>query len=588
MLYLKYQMKLILSLILFLLMSSTRAQNLISGLVKDLKTKEPLPWCAIGIKHSAKGGISNVNGEFSLPSVFSTDTIIVVLTGYKQKTITVSDFVKTSVIYLEQKENRLAEIVVYSSDEFLYDAFEKCRNTLLLSQETKSKAYFVLESELGGQPSELLECYYNAHYNNSSLHALDFKNGRVGLAPYDGRYFINMNTSRAISTIDLCRTKDRFPDIPFQYNKRKLKKAFFLKLVSVYDSLNPVYQIEFTPRLSDGKAFSGQAWIEKNSGRLKKITLSIKETQHHPFLPVFKDFGQIENVSMEIQKIFTEEDGITRPSHLHFNYRIAYRHLHNATAINANRDTTFVSESRGLMRFYDDNNLFYIPHFVYEQELSDYRKITSLTYNEGFWDNSQGLVYSDRMKQAVTYFRKNGLLINYKTNKASSLYHDKIFENNYIVWSGKLRLSMKKDGIKNDTLHAVNAPLATAYQLKAQLYFDLNPCGDSLQHFSCTVFDVYNTWYNIKEEPVTNCFLNIYFDLFEIERRKMEKRMSAKKNNADELDLIYREAAASAETLGNTYLKEVERGKKLVALRKWNEVVKQELGIDNMDMFQIR
>ena len=98
---------------------------------------------------------------------------------------------------------------------------------------------------------------------------------------------------------------------------------------------------------------------------------------------------------------------------------------------------------------------------------------------------------------------------------------------------------------------------------------------------------MYDSFYNIPEEPVTNCFMNIYFDLVEIERRKMEKVISQNNFSLSQFDSLYQNTIKILEKQSEDYFGEVSRGKNLNALEKWNFTVKQNLGIDNFEMFGV-
>jgi len=163
-----------------------------------------------------------------------------------------------------------------------------------------------------------------------------------------------------------------------------------------------------------------------------------------------------------------------------------------------------------------------------------------------------------------------------------------MFETNNFTWSNNKRMLLKKDGIKNDTTSYSNLTLSQRYQLKAQIFFDINQIGDSLQHYSATIFDCFNSYYNIHEEPFTNCFMNIYFDLFEIERRSMEKIMAQRKYSVTQLDSVYKQSVKNLDRQTADYLRLVERGKNFKELEKWNALVKRQLDIDNFELFQVK
>lgn len=579
-------------LIFLFLYSDLFAQVNLQGLVLDSKTREPLPYCAIALKHKVTGCLSNEEGVFQIVARIESDTFLLIYAGYKPKQIPVSEFVKNTTVLLERKENILTEVVVFSNNDFLYTLFDDCRKKLRDSKEIQSKVYFVLESSINGQATELLESYYNGSFSNFSLKNLHFKNGRAGLAAYNERLFINANTSKAFTFLNLLDQNEHLPATPLQYDKRRLKKSYTLTLKSVYDSEKPVYCIEFVPNVNDGKSFSGEAWIDKTTSELKKITLTISNTRQHPFLPLFKETGSIKDASMQITRTYQNIAGENKLDHIDFNYQLNYQHIHTNALKDANKDSSFTLNSKGLMYFYDYEKTFINPYFEYDDDMSDYRKITSLTYNESFWNSNTGLVYSDKMKKGISYFKTNGFLINYTNAGAGNFTEGKFFENNYVKWSDKKRLSLKKDNIKNDTSLAKTSNgidfVANQYHLKAQLFLDLNPMGDSIQHFSASIFDTFDTFYNLPQEAFTNCFINIYFDLFEIERRKMEKNLSHKNLSASQIDSIHKRSVLNLETQTTQYLKEVERGKNKKFLEKWNSYVIENVGINNIQLFELQ
>jgi hypothetical protein len=546
----------------------------ISGTIIDAKTKQVIPYCAVGIKNTVKGCLSNEDGVFKLTTVFPSDTLVISTISYKRKLITVSDFLKTEKIVLEFKENVLQEVVIYDKDNYLYEMIEKCRSNLILSKEITSKVYFNLSTEIENQPVELLECYYNATHRQSGIQTLGFKNGRVGVAPYKNRYFVSRNTSKAITFIDLLDNTHQFPLIPFQLGIKKLRKYFKLKVLNIYSENSLVYQIGFTSTNTKNEVFSGEAWIEQTTGQLIKLKLDAVNTNKHPFIALFPD-GKIEHVSMQITKTFAPYNSTYVTNHIDFDYQFNYRV----------KDSVRVIKSKGVMFFYDYSNPFILPFFDYNAEMDDYRKITSLSYNEQFWISANGLLYSDKMKKELVYFNKNGQLINYANdgNRKTGIKNHSLFENNNLAWSKTKRIHLKTNGIKHDTLKTNNAYRYQLYKLKAQLFLDINDMADSTGHISVTILDIYQTFYNLPEEPYTNCFMNIYFDLIEIERRKMELEISKSNRRKKIVEEIYVQTLKKIEKIESAFFKSVDLGKNTRELKKYNELIVTELGINNFE-----
>lgn len=583
---------------LFLFVSlTTLSQIKYQGVVLNRQTNEPIPFCAIAFKGSSTGCLSNEEGIFQFVAFPNPDTLIFNCIGYQLKKVAFSEFQKNNRISLSVSTFNLDEVVIYDKDDFLYEIIARCKKNLIHSNENQSKVYFSLQSSIANQPVEFMECYYNSKFNASTIRSLDFKNGRVGLAPYYDRFFVNSDISKAFTFINLIGGNKNFPTNPFELNSKQLRKHFQLKLLTVSEGENEMWHIAFQAKNKNDSYFNGELWIEKETALLKQIILKIERTKKHPFLPLFEGAGKINEVSMQINKTYSGLNGRYLLDHIDFNYQLNYQHHHSGSLESLNPDSSFILSAKGVMYFYDLNQTFILPYFKYDEDLSDYRKITSLTYNQDFWSTNNGLEFSQSAKQALIYFKENGILLNFKNgqnNSTTKLLNKsgKFFEDNYLLWSAESRIFIKKNKIKNDTIQvnslSQNKVISDLYQIKAQLFLDINPEKDSIQHYSASIFDIYQTYYNLPEEPVTNCFINIYFDLVEIERRKMETDFRSKKCSVSDYDALYKQHTNNLDNQSRIYFKEVERGKNKKALEKWNEYVYRNTGIDNLSVFQLK
>lgn len=508
------------------------------------------------------------------------DTLVFSAIGYKKAFVPVAQILKQGTVFLKVNEMLLQEVTVYSNNNFAYELLGKSRKALMNSISRSAKAYYFLETEISGQPVELLECYYTAKLNNNRIQELGFKNGRVGVAPFIDRYFVSLDISKAFTMLNLIYPDERMPSNPYQFNTKQLKKNYLLHLEASYDSLQPVYIIEFIAKNTEGHFFNGKVHVLKHTFLPLKIELRVQNTLHHPFRPLFPN-SKISSASMLINKNFEFKNDSCYVHHVDFNYKLNYMVQNQTRTVN----------SKGLMYFYDYHSPFYLPLYDYNTEADDYRKITGLSYNEGFWDLNSVLENSKSMKLKRSYFEQEGLLINYKNdgNQKQGLQKGGFFENNDLKWSDTLRLSIKGNGIANDT--SEKAPVsgetfrADRYALKAGIFLDVNPVGEGLQHFSASVFNVNESYYHLKEDANTNCFINIYFDLVEIERRKMEDDIGKNPNSWTHIKGCYTKAVLEIETMGLKYLKEVERGHNKKKLEEWNRKVVDVLGIDNVKTF---
>jgi hypothetical protein len=122
-----------------------------------------------------------------------------------------------------------------------------------------------------------------------------------------------------------------------------------------------------------------------------------------------------------------------------------------------------------------------------------------------------------------------------------------------------------------------------------QIYLDVNEVGDSLQHFSATVFDAMQTYLPGAVGPEEKCMINMCFDVYEIERRKMEAQLRRKRRpNKFEIDWAYREAVNRAEQQAKTLRYELAGSGKEEAMKKWNKYCREQLGFDNMLIFKVQ
>jgi hypothetical protein len=99
------------------------------------------------------------------------------------------------------------------------------------------------------------------------------------------------------------------------------------------------------------------------------------------------------------------------------------------------------------------------------------------------------------------------------------------------------------------------------------------------------VIDPYETFYHLPVDPSVNCFINMYFDLCEIVRRKFAAQCKLAHFDQTEISQQYLKSEAEMKVLLKNFSDEVERGTRKKAMLKWNEVIIKELGIDNLALF---
>ncbi len=588
-------MRLLLSSVLFLCLGYSFSQTRITGVVRDSQTGEPLPFSSIAVKSSAQGTIANMDGVFSLLSDLKNDTLIFSYLGFEKRAIPAKELAGIKVVLLIRKEILLQEVVVHSSDDYLYEILNRCRKNLLKNcGETVSKVYYGIETKTKDRPVELLECYYNGYLNGISVNSLRLKNGRIGVAEMDKRYFLTLNSSKGISRMPLISVREDYPSLPLQMTKREAKKRF---LLSPGQGDNETVHIIFKPKKDSLSEFSGDLWIDKQSDALVKADVHIANARKHPFLPVFPA-DSICSIDMNISHAFAKEGSSSRIDHISFSYRITYKSVRDTPMVAVPSIIQRELITSGIIYFYDYGDPFILPCFEYDNDFDDYSKISIIPYNDFFWDNNNAMVLTSAQKENLGFFANEGCLVNYRENNFGKNFlrirhtdstFSSLYESNYYFWSPDKRIMLNRKLNQNliyPRKKINNSILSNLYSLKVQFLLDVTRKDGTFDFRSYTVFDAAKTFYHLDEEPETRAFLNIFFDICEIERRRMESQLNSSAKTIQIIDSIYNEAVKRKDGITKQYLKEVQLGKAGNLLSKWNEYIIENLGIDNLELFE--
>jgi len=574
-------------------------QEVVRGLVRDSKTKEPLPYCNIAVKNDRRGTITNGDGVFSIPVSLRRDTLLFSYVGYEMLVIPAARLSREKEIFLERKGIQLQEVTVHANDDFMFKILDRCRKTLYEDGvDHVSKVYYGVETRTDQQPVELLECYYNAYFQGPFISRMGFRNGRIGLAELDNRYFLTLNTSKAISELPLTNKNEHSPQLPLQMTLRELKKKYLLEMEYSDDKM---YKIKFRPRKEPGWYFAGEIYIEKNTDRLIRIDLTVENAAIHPFLPLSpKD--TLSHVDLKITRTFRTEGGAYLNDYISFNYDVRYKSVRDSVSPRVPFIFTRNIHTKGIMYFYDYDDPFILPYFEYDPGFDDYRKMSIIPYNEVFWNNNNKLLLTEKQKSDLGFFAQEGEVINYRginygkdfltivnTHLSNDTTITPFYEFYYTFWSPDQRIILNRKLRQNEvyTRERANQSIqSNLYRLKVQLLLDVTQIEDSMYFKSYTVFDANRTFYHLPGQPYTNAFLNIYFDLCETVRREMQGELESRAWSMGQVDSIYKCANGKMDSITQTYLKEVQLGKNAKELSTWNSYILTKLNIDNLGIFQ--
>lgn len=555
------------------------AQTVITARVLDAATKEPLSYCSVGIVGSRVGTITNEEGAFAIHADVMRDTLTFSFVGYFKRSLPASVLLPGKDVLLDPSTTELRELEVRPESDALYELVVRCAKNTRRSTGDAAKLYFEMNTHMDGQPVEVLECFYNASIDGPHIEELDLKHGRVGIAPLNNRYFVSLDMTKAMSLFDVRNDKVKFPMNPLLWTTvRSLRKRYRIEQPDVSDDGARVEHLLLQPRDTMGAYFTMELWMDATSAEPSSIALTCSHCRTHPFVPL-KPEDRIEHLDMQVRLTFKKEAERNVLHHLELAYDMRYR----------DRAGTRGVKTDAVMHLFDHGDSFILPLFEYDREQNDYRKITFQPYDSTFWATSPTLVRTAQHERDRDFFAEHGLLTG---STRIVLQRGTFFESNYAWWSPKKRISLKSmpgsvppTSAPRDIRSRGAAIPISQIDLEAQIYLDIDTTGGSARHFSATVFDGFRSFYRLPEQPYTDVFINLYFDLCEMERRSLEEQLTSTGTDVARMRTLHAQAVENMQRTRALYLKETQLGEDAKALQRWNAKVKEALGIDNMAMF---
>ena len=126
------------------------------------------------------------------------------------------------------------------------------------------------------------------------------------------------------------------------------------------------------------------------------------------------------------------------------------------------------------------------------------------------------------------------------------------------------------------------------YFLQAYLYMDVNTFEDSTHYLVKAVYDPFTSYFHYPDSRLGEAFINMFFDLYEIEKRELERNLHALENqNLKQIHALYEASLERAQRSSRRYIKEVERGKDKLSFERWNTLIREALHIDNIEFYQL-
>ena len=116
---------------------------------------------------------------------------------------------------------------------------------------------------------------------------------------------------------------------------------------------------------------------------------------------------------------------------------------------------------------------------------------------------------------------------------------------------------------------------------------DVNEFDGKMNVLTKAIYDPFQSYYYYQPSKKGSAFINMYFDLVEMNRRTLQKDVSDPNMTKDQIMEAYNRHLKESEVLYSSFFKDVDRLENEPASEEWNALIKNELGIDNLTLFQI-
>jgi len=114
----KLKFSVLLAFFLYFTVFQSNGQFVIKGRVTDAKNGDPIPFASVGLVGVSQGATTNFQGEFTLNSKYSADSLFASFVGYKKRVKKITRGAKLQEIefQLEPTGREMAEVIVYSGE----------------------------------------------------------------------------------------------------------------------------------------------------------------------------------------------------------------------------------------------------------------------------------------------------------------------------------------------------------------------------------------------------------------------------------------------------------------------------------------
>lgn len=532
----------------------------------DAGNRMPLPYATVQILGTTRGTITNSEGWFGLPLQGPKDSLRISFVGYRTLVIPLNPALDGQDIRMERAVHELGEAVVRYNED-LYKRVVAASNWLRRAPEVKAKLFFGLETHSDGQPVEVLNAYYSATFKSAVLRGISFKQGGIGIAPKDGRHFINYNTAGAFALMDIHAPGKRFPLSPFPFTKaHELREFYAVELMSKGSGTDAVDHVRATPRENATGAFTMDLWLTPGKAEVRALELQCVECPRQPFIPLF-DHGRIDAVDMRYRQTWSSE-GRPYPEVTELEYHVTY----------TGPGFTERFRTHAIMHAFDRGSHFLPTLFPWKQGLEEYPMIAWMPPDSAFWQRMTPPIPTERQRRDRAFVMRHDVAHN--TWFDSLRLHYDHLRPHYVAWDPQRTLDTTYlFGVPKVRLSDPKRP--PAINLLSHIYLELDTAGGQLQHSSIAVLEGGSSWFMLRPYGrVDDATITLFLDLCEMERRAMEEKLAEPRMTLEKARRIHALHTQRMKDAQRKFLTTVTIYPNLML--DWNRQVREALGVDRM------
>lgn len=376
-------MRKLLSLLLITTCVFVNAQNVaVRGFVIGGDNKQPLSLCAVQVKNSQLGALTDDNGFFELPLPVAnlSDSVKVSFIGYLAKTISIAGYKQgdTLRITLETAYETKAEAVIIAENAkgVLLKAINNLRKNLFRDSIIQTGFYRQFHKE-NGKYVRLMEADISVALNcrdpyTYSFHELVQVNKQRRAENYETN-----GDNHGDHLVDLLKEN------PFSYNKSTFLNAknldFFAPKFEHEDSAGYIIKTQYKES-SSAKLERARIWVEKGTYAITRVEV---EKFPNPYYVksryAFDSRWQLVNEKDVVQLTKYKDKYVVSSMERVYNHHVLNRQTGNVDYV--------VEESFDLYFYqYDDAN---VTAKIKGGKYSDFTSLytSNYAYNDNFWDN---------------------------------------------------------------------------------------------------------------------------------------------------------------------------------------------------------